>query len=50
MLYIIGHSFGAGVAVSVALQDERVNKIVSIAPGRRTKDMYFRENPTRGLQ
>ena len=48
-LYIVGHSFGGGVAISAGIQDERINKIVSISPARRTQELYFGEKPSRGL-
>ena len=40
-LYLVGHSFGAGVAVAAGIREGRVKKIVSICPGRRTNELYF---------
>jgi alpha/beta superfamily hydrolase len=42
--YVVGHSFGAGVAVAAGLRDFRVKKVVSIAPGRGTKERFYGEN------
>jgi len=39
--YVIGHSFGAGVAVSTSIRDFRVKKVVSISPGRNTAKRFF---------
>jgi dienelactone hydrolase len=38
---VIGHSFGAGVAVAAALRDRRLGRAVSIAPGRNTAGRFF---------
>ena len=43
-LYVIGHSFGAGVAVMAGIRDYRVQKVISISPGRLTKRRFFGEN------
>lgn len=45
-LYVIGHSFGAGVGVAAGMRDVRVKKIVSIAPGRGTDSRFFGEHAT----
>jgi pimeloyl-ACP methyl ester carboxylesterase len=34
-LYVIGHSFGAGIALRASLEDPRIKKIVAIGPTRR---------------
>jgi len=43
-LYAVGHSFGAGVAVSAGIRDVRVRKVISISPGRHTEKRFFGEN------
>ncbi len=43
-LYIIGHSFGAGVGVMAGIRDIRIKKVVSISPGRGTRERFFGEN------
>lgn len=45
-LAVVGHSFGAGVAVCAGIRDPRVSKVVSIAPGRLTKQRFFGDNAT----
>jgi alpha/beta superfamily hydrolase len=40
-LYVVGHSFGAGVAVMSGIRDFRVKRVVSISPGRNTKQQFF---------
>lgn len=40
-LYTIGHSFGAGVAVMAGIRDGRVKRVVSISPGRGTRERFF---------
>ncbi len=37
----VGHSFGAGVAVAAALRDRRIDRAVSISPGRNTAKRFF---------
>lgn len=37
----VGHSFGAGVAVAAALRDRRIDRAVSISPGRNTARRFF---------
>jgi dienelactone hydrolase len=37
----VGHSFGAGVAVAAALRDRRIERAVSISPGRNTAKRFF---------
>jgi alpha/beta superfamily hydrolase len=39
--YVVGHSFGAGVAVMSGIRDFRVKRVVSISPGRNTKQRFF---------
>ncbi|MCB0111975.1 MAG: alpha/beta hydrolase [Caldilineaceae bacterium] len=34
-IYLVGHSFGGDVAISAAVADPRVQKVVAIGPGRR---------------
>lgn len=43
-LYVVGHSFGAGVAVLAGIRDYRIGKTVSISPGRCTDQRFFGEN------
>lgn len=43
-LYVIGHSFGGGVGVAAATRDVRIQKAVSISPGRCTQERFFGEN------
>ncbi len=43
-IYLIGHSFGAGVVIQEGVKDQRIKKIVSIAPGRRTFERFFGKN------
>lgn len=38
---VVGHSFGAGVAVAAALRDRRIGRAVSIAPGRNTAKRFY---------
>ncbi len=40
-IYLLGHSFGAGVVIPAGIQDTRVTRIVSIAPGRRTYELFW---------
>ncbi len=40
-LSVIGHSFGAGVAVMAGIRDPRVRSVVSMSPGRGTKQRFF---------
>lgn len=35
---VVGHSFGAGVALSLAARDPRVGRVVAISPGRRVRE------------
>lgn len=35
---VVGHSFGAGVALAVAARDPRVGRVVAISPGRRVRE------------
>lgn len=43
-IYVVGHSFGAGVALAAAVRDPRSRKTVSISPGRRTQELFFGPN------
>jgi alpha/beta superfamily hydrolase len=43
-LYVVGHSFGAGIAVSAGVRDFRVKKVISISPGRNTEKRFFGKN------
>ncbi len=43
-LYLLGHSFGAGVVIPAGITDPRVKKIISIAPGRRAEELIWSEN------
>lgn len=43
-LYLVGHSFGAGVVIPAGINDSRIKKIVSIAPGRRGEELIWPEN------
>lgn len=45
---IIGHSFGAGVALKVGVEDKNIDKIVCISPGRKAMSLYFDSKPIRG--
>lgn len=45
-LYVVGHSFGAGVAFLAGIRDARISKVVSISPGRGTDQRFFGENAT----
>ena len=40
-LYVIGHSFGAGVALPASVKDERVRKTVSMSPPRNTQARQY---------
>ena len=48
-IIIVGHSFGAGVSVSAGLKNPFISKIVSIAPARRTQELFFGKNPSLGV-
>lgn len=43
-IFVIGHSFGAGVALTFAAKDSRVKKIVLFGPPRRLEERFFSEN------
>lgn len=43
-IYLIGHSFGAGVIVPAGVQDKRVKGIIAIAPGRRGYKLFWSKN------
>lgn len=38
---VVGHSFGAGVAVAASIRDRRIGRSVSISPGRNTAKRFF---------
>jgi dienelactone hydrolase len=38
---VLGHSFGAGVAVLAAIRDRRISRAVSLSPGRNTARRFF---------
>lgn len=42
-IFIIGHSHGGSLAIIAGVEDERINKIVSIGPGRRIKERLRKE-------
>lgn len=52
-IYVIGHSFGADVAISGGVADDRVQRIVAIGPARQLEDRaeeeldYFRRRDMR---
>jgi len=46
---IVGHSFGAGVAMKVGIEEPFLNKIVCISPGRRAMSLYFNDKPLLGV-
>ncbi len=48
-IVMIGHSMGGGVAVSAGVRDHRVDKIVSLSPGRRVKELFLGKNAKLGL-
>jgi dienelactone hydrolase len=43
-IYLVGHSFGAGVIVPAGVQDKRVKGIVAIAPGRQGYKLFWSKN------
>ena len=49
-IIMIGHSMGGGVAVSAGVRDHRISQIVSISPGRRVNELFFKEKAPLGLQ
>lgn len=48
LVILVGHSFGGGVVVSAGIKDSRVDKIVSISPGRRAEELFFGPNASLG--
>lgn len=40
-IYVIGHSFGGGVALAAQMRDSRIKKLVLIGPSRRLKERFF---------
>ncbi|OGF66654.1 MAG: hypothetical protein A2Y62_20100 [Candidatus Fischerbacteria bacterium RBG_13_37_8] len=46
---IIGHSFGAGIAMKFGVEDSRINKIICISPGRRSYELFFGPHPVLGI-
>jgi pimeloyl-ACP methyl ester carboxylesterase len=55
-LHILGHSMGANRAISVGIEDERIQRIVAIGPGRRVHERaeksadYFRRRQMRYMR
>lgn len=47
-IYIVGHSFGAGVALEVQERDKRVRKLVLYGPPRRVQEKIL--NPSSGMR
>lgn len=45
-LYLVGHSFGAGVAIAAGVEDPRISRIVSISPPRRSIEEQLGEDAT----
>lgn len=43
-IFLVGHSFGAGVVIPAGIEDPRVKGIVAIAPGRRGKELFWSED------
>ncbi len=43
-LYLIGHSFGAGVVLPASVKDHRVRRVVSISPPRDTQRLQYGKN------
>ena len=39
--YVVGHSFGAGVATAAILRESRINKVVLFAPPRRLQERFL---------
>lgn len=44
-IFLVGHSFGAGVAIRYSLDDPRVRKVVAISPPRRSLELHLGEEP-----
>ena len=57
-LILMGHSFGASLTLAVAAEQDssiladrsKVDKIVVISPPRRMNELFFKENPSLGLE
>lgn len=49
-LFLVGHSFGGGVVLRVAIDDPRVRKAVSLSPPRRSYELFFDEQAKRMTQ
>jgi len=47
---LIGHSFGASPTLAVGADNPYVDKVICIAPPRRMKELFFSEQPKRGLE
>jgi pimeloyl-ACP methyl ester carboxylesterase len=45
-IFLIGHSFGGGVALSTLEKENRYKKLVLIGPSRRLEERFFSENAT----
>ncbi len=43
-IFLIGHSFGAGVALAAMQRDKRIKKLVLIGPPRRLRERFFQDN------
>lgn len=43
-LFLVGHSFGAGVIIPAGVLDNRIKGIISIAPGRRGYELFWAPN------
>ena len=43
-LFLIGHSFGAGVVLPASVRDRRVRKVISISPPRNTAERQYGPN------
>lgn len=43
-VFVIGHSFGAGVALAAQANDKRIKKIVLIGPPRRLRERFLNED------
>ncbi len=55
-LYVVGHSFGANVAIAAGIRDARVRRIVALGPTRRFRERmkaeldYFRRRAMRDMK
>ena len=48
-IILIGHSFGGSPTVAVGYEDERIDKVISIAPPRRMMELFFNNPSISGL-